>query len=250
MFTSEERELLRRELLAFAQSDERLSAGAITGSAAVGNEDAWSDIDLAFGVRDTDMTRQVIDDWTERIYTRHSAVHHTDVVFASWVYRVFLLSNTLQVDVAFTAAQNFRALAPTVRLVFGDVASAPRTEGQAFADFIGLGWLHALHARTALARNRLWQAEYMVSGIRDNTMALACLRYGLATMHGRGLHLLPAELAASFEPSLIRGLNPVEVSRAFQVIVHLFLEEVRLVDVNLAERLDPVIRSLIDCEGL
>jgi hypothetical protein len=41
---------------------------------------------------------------------------------------------------------------------------------------IGMAWLYALHARSCIARRKLWQAEYMISGIRDNALALACLR--------------------------------------------------------------------------
>jgi hypothetical protein len=54
-------------------------------------------------------------------------------------------------------------------------------------DIIGLGWLYALHARSSIARQRLWQAEYMISGIRDHTLALAFIRHGLPAAHGRGI---------------------------------------------------------------
>ena len=52
MFTSEYRDRLRLELIAAARADERISGVAVTGSAAAEGQDAWSDIDLAFGVRD------------------------------------------------------------------------------------------------------------------------------------------------------------------------------------------------------
>ena len=48
MFSPEEREGLRDDLLAAASLDRRISGGAITGSAALDNLDRWSDIDLAF----------------------------------------------------------------------------------------------------------------------------------------------------------------------------------------------------------
>lgn len=52
IFTPEERVHLRSTLLATARTDDRISAGAITGSVSVGREDRWSDIDLAFSVAD------------------------------------------------------------------------------------------------------------------------------------------------------------------------------------------------------
>ena len=47
MFTIEQRELLRDELVAAAKGDNRITGAALTGSAAAGREDEWSDIDLA-----------------------------------------------------------------------------------------------------------------------------------------------------------------------------------------------------------
>src|SRR6185369_3361715 len=179
MFTVEERACLRSDLLEYAASDQRISGAAITGSAAAEREDRWSDIDLAFGVRGTVELSEVLSDWTAHMYGQHRALHHVDVSAGAWIYRVFILESTLQVDLAFVPASEFRALAPTFRLVSG-TANEPRQIPTAqAADLIGLAWLYALHARSSIARGRLWQAEYMISGVRDHALALACIRRGL-----------------------------------------------------------------------
>ena len=125
MFTEEEREGLRSGLLERAAGDQRITGAAITGSAADGREDRWADIDLAFGVGDAAEMPDVIADWTAYMYSRHLALHHLDVIAGAWVYRVFLLPSTLQIDLAFVPATEFRALATTFRLVFGK-ANEPR----------------------------------------------------------------------------------------------------------------------------
>jgi hypothetical protein len=125
MFTTEERERLRADLLEYAAGDERISGAAVTGSAADSREDEWSDIDLAFGVSVGANLQAVISDWTAHLYDRHLALHHFDVLSGSWTYRVFLLHNTLQVDLAFVVETEFRALAPTFRLMFGQVNPPP-----------------------------------------------------------------------------------------------------------------------------
>jgi len=51
MYTPEDREKIRSELVALARDDPRITGAALTGSASVGREDRYSDIDLAFGVR-------------------------------------------------------------------------------------------------------------------------------------------------------------------------------------------------------
>jgi hypothetical protein len=86
----------------------------------------------------------------------------------------------------------------------------------------------------------------MVSGIRDNALALACIRHGLPAVHGRGLGLLPSGVAAQFEGSLVRQLDTSELSRAFRVVVHGLLSEIRFADEELAGRLQGVLLSLIE----
>jgi hypothetical protein len=242
MFTPHQRALLRSGLLEYAANDRRISGAAITGSGAAECEDQWSDIDLAFGVADAAEVPNVLTDWTTLMYDRHLALHHLDIKSGAWIYRVFLLPSTLQVDLAFVWAGEFRALAPTFRLVFGE-ANAPRHgTPPAPIDLIGLGWLYALHARSCIARGKLWQAEYMISGVRDHALALACIRHNLPSVHGRGTDQLPNGVAAQFEGSLVRQLDFVELSRAFQVVIRGLLREIRSVDEALAERLqEPLI---------
>jgi hypothetical protein len=246
MFTPEERDQLRSGLLEYAASDSRISGAAITGSAAAGREDRWSDIDLAFGVEDAGELPNVLSDWTAHMYGQHGALHHLDVVFGPWVYRVFLFPSTLQVDLAFVCATEFRALAPTFRLMFGKAHEARHAPSPAPKDIIGLGWLYALHARCCIARQNVWQAEYMISGIRDNALALACIRHGLPAVHGRGMDLLPKEVAAQFEGSLVQQLDTAELSRAFRVVIHGLLNEIRSTDEELAGRLQKALTDLAE----
>ena len=114
MFTPEERDRLRSDLLEHATTDRRISVAAITGSAAAGREDRWSDIDLAFGVINGAELPNVLSDWSAHMYHQHLALHHFDVISGAWVYRVFFLASTLQVDLAFVSATEFRAF-PSAR---------------------------------------------------------------------------------------------------------------------------------------
>ena len=52
MFTAQQRDALRERVLRLAQEDDRVVAGAIVGSLAVGGGDRFSDIDLTFGIAD------------------------------------------------------------------------------------------------------------------------------------------------------------------------------------------------------
>lgn len=247
MFTPDERAGLRAALLQHAALDPRLSGVAVTGSGAShGGEDRWSDVDLAFGVREAAELPEVLAAWTGHLYRHHGALHHLDVMAGAWIYRVFLLPGTLQVDLAFAPAMEFRALAPTFRLVCGE-ANEPRYVDPPVAEvLIGMSWLYALHARNCIARSQVWQAEYMISAVRDHVLALACLRHGLPAVHGKGMDLLPGDVTAVLEGALVTRLNTEELLRAFRVVVQALVVEIRAVDGELAVRLGASLAEIYD----
>jgi predicted N-acetyltransferase YhbS len=244
VFTPEERERLREELVAAARADERISGVALTGSAARTALDRWSDIDLAFGVADPATLREALGDWTDRMHREHGAIHHFDVTRGSWVYRVFLLQSTLQVDLAFAPAADFGALSPTFRLLSGTSVDLPQAHPPAVEEMIGLGWLYALHSRSCIERGEVWQAEYMISAVRDQALALAALRHGLPAVQGRGFDALPPAVKASFEGAVVRSIDTYELKRAFRVATERLLSEVRHSDSALAARLEGPLAEL------
>src|SRR5215472_8119267 len=155
-YTAQERDKLRADLVAAARADPRIIGAALTGSAATGGEDSWSDIDLMFGLHDAADLPAALADWTGRMYSR-GAVHHLDVPFGGAVYRAFLLQSTLQVDLAFAPAAEFGARAPSFRLIFGAASQLAPVPPPPAEHLIGFAWLHAVHARSCIARRKLWQ---------------------------------------------------------------------------------------------
>ena len=244
MFTPAERDELRAALIAAARADERITGAALTGSASVGNEDRWSDIDLAFGFAAGTDLGAAIADWTAVMYGRHGAISHLDVISGAVIYRVFLLASTLQVDLAFVPAADFGAVAPTFRLLFGTAVQRTQSAPPAATELIGLAWLYGLHGRSSIARGRGGQAEYMISGVRDYVLALACLRHGVPAVQGRGLHLLPPDVTGPLAGALVRSLDAAELTRAFGVATEALIAEIAHVDAALAGRLAGPLREL------
>jgi hypothetical protein len=246
MFSAEDRERLRDELVAVAHADRRISAAALTGSGALGREDRWSDIDLALCVIADADRGQVIADWTDRMYGVHAAVHHVDVYRGETLFRVFLLLSTLQVDISFWWPSEFGAFGPSFRLLFG-TAATPATAAAPTADeLIGMGWLYALHARSSIARGRVWQAEYMISAARDQVLALACLRHGVTAVEGRGIDGLPRYVTVPIARGLVESLDIAELKRAFAAVIEGLVVETKRSDPGLADRLAEPLRELAD----
>ncbi|TDC48868.1 nucleotidyltransferase domain-containing protein [Jiangella ureilytica] len=244
MFTPDERSALRDTLIAAARADDRIEGVALTGSAAAGAEDRWSDIDLAFGLAEGADQAAVIAGWTAAMYDAHGAVAHHDVPRDGTIYRVFLLANTLQVDVAFAPAAEFGAIAPTFRLLFGTAREQPAAAPPEAAGLVSMGWLYALHARSSIERGRAWQAVHMIDGLREQVIALACLHHDLPAWQGRGVDRLPPAVLEPLLGSLVGGLDDATLRRAFAAATEALLTEATHVDPALADRLSGPLRAL------
>src|SRR5690348_1725103 len=194
MFTAGYRDQVRQRIVEMARNDPRVTAGALTGSTAFSGGDDRSDIDVAFGIVDGVPLEDVLHDWTEVLEHELGVVDHFDLPSGSSIYRVFLLPNGLEIDVAVTPAKDCVARGPNFRALFGPPRQRQDIPQPDAFHLIGLSWHHVLHARSCIERHKPWQAEYWISALRDHIFALACLRYGENAFYGRGIDRLPATL--------------------------------------------------------
>ncbi|GII22375.1 hypothetical protein [Planosporangium mesophilum] len=239
MFAVSHRNRVRELLLALAEADPAVVGAAVTGSY---GGDRWSDIDLAFAIQGR--LGAALERWTERLYRDFDALHHWDLPSGSTVYRVFLLPGWLEVDLAFTPSAEFGPHGPNWRVVFGSAVPGEPGTPPSHDRLAGLAWHHALHARVCIERRRWWQAEHWISAVRDQTLALACLRLGYPTDYAKGAHLLPAALTAPLEATLVRSLDETELRRALAAAVTTLAAELACTDAALAARLRPLLAEL------
>jgi hypothetical protein len=239
VFTVEQRDALRDHLLQLAEQDERVVAGAAVGSLAVdGGGDEFSDLDLTFGIADRVPVGEVLDDWTRDLIDERDAVHLADLARDPTIYRVFLLPDALQFDLSMTPAARFRPAGPRFRLLFGETAAdesevpRPRVAGALFIptpaiphDLFGWGVIYALHARSCIARGRVWQAEHYVDALRDHALSLACLREGVTAVQARGYDDLSAETRDGFEDTHVGALDPGALQAALAASVRALVRE-------------------------
>ena len=243
MFSPEQRSATRRRLLSLAEKDDGVVAAAITGSEVAGTGDAWSDIDLAFGIRGE--LGAALARWTEILERDFGALHHWDLPWGSSIYRVYLLPDWLEVDIAFTPAEDFGPRGPNWRTVFGDAVEVEQNAPAARDDLVGLTWHHLLHARTSIERGKPWQAEWLISGARDHLLALACLRLGYPTRYAKGTDELARDVTAPLESALVRSLDEVELRRALAAAVDAYRNELQHTDPDAALRIGPMLAELV-----
>ena len=245
MFTAEERDRIREQLLARAEADDSITGAAFTGSLATGDGDRWSDTDLVLAVRG-DLTATV-DKWTRWLYEELDAVHHWDLTAAQSVVRVFLLPGWLELDLTFAPEDQFGPRSSRWRTIFGQPRQLQPVPPVNPGQLAGLVWHHALHVRICIERGRWWQAEHWISAIRDHVITLACLRLGYPANYAKGAHLLPEDLTAPLEATLVRSLGGPELRRAMAAAITVATAELERSVPALAGRLRPMLTEL--CGG-
>lgn len=227
MFTVEQRDAQRDRVLALAERDRRVVAGAAVGSLALGGGDRFSDLDLTFAVADDVPVSEVLDDWSHTLSDELAAVHLADLEQGHTIYRVFLLPDALQVDLSLTPAARFAPGGPRFRLLFGETAQreAAAPKSPTAADLFGWGVIYALHARACIERGRFWQAEHYIGAVRDRALSLACLRRQLPAVQARGYDDLPGETLARLDATHVATLEPELLRSALSATTSLLLRE-------------------------
>ena len=229
MFTVEQRDALRERVLALAEQDRRVVAGAVVGSLAHGDGDRFSDLDLTFAVAGEVELGDVLDDWTRTLSDELAAVHLLDLERGPTIYRVFLLPDALQFDLSLTPAARFAPAGPRFRLLFGETAAgaADGPQPPAAADLFGWGVVYGLHSRACIERGRMWQAEHYIGAVRDHALTLACLRLGLVARQARGYDDLPAGVLAGFGATHVGSLEAGVLRGALAAGVRALVREAR-----------------------
>jgi hypothetical protein len=86
----------------------------------------------------------------------------------------------------------------------------------------------------------------MVSGMRDQVLALACVRHGLPPREGRGIDALPLDVTVPLQDTLVRSLDALELQRAFRAVTDALVREIHTVDRELAVRLGRALYDLTE----
>jgi hypothetical protein len=83
--------------------------------------------------------------------------------------------------------------------------------------------------------------------VRDQGLALACVRQGVPSAYAKGVHKLSDDATEPWRESLVRSVDADELHRALGVATLAFLGEVTQSDPVLADRLAGPLRPETRC---
>ena len=117
----------------------------------------------------------------------------------------------------------FRSTENGFRLLFGSANEPASPTGPDSERVIGMAWLYAIHARSAIARGRSWQAVMMLDELRDQIITLLCLQHGLNPWHGREVDRLPTQELEALSDGRATSVDLTELERSRQVLLRHYL---------------------------
>lgn len=224
-FTPAYRDNVASTILRWASTDDRVIPAAIVGSMATGPGDRWSDLDLSFAVDIHIPVVQVLEDWSLKLATQFSAIKLFDLTVGQSIYRVFLLPSCLQLDLSFSPADQFGAIGPQFKLLFGTAVEKPQIPLPPAEDLLGYAIHHLLRARICIERGRVLQAEYWVNSARNYTLNFACLQHGFSAFHGRGFDQLPSNVRDQIPATFVHSLDRESLFAALSATVALLVDQ-------------------------
>jgi hypothetical protein len=228
------RAAVRDAIVEHADHDDRITSAALVGSLATDHADEWSDVDLTFGVSG-DSVDEVVSGFTRWLSEHHQASVLIDLPVDDTLYRVFLLPDSLQLDLSFTPGGRVRRASPRFQQLFGEhvvTASTPVDVN----DLAGWAVLHCLSSRACLARGKPWQALHSVNELRNLVLNMHCAQADLPVGFGRAFDQLPAHVLERFEDTLPTTLDTPELERALHANIR---ELQRVPDVPLVDAVAP-----------
>lgn len=231
------------QILEWASVDSRIVAGAVVGSMATSPGDRWSDLDLSFAVSGGLSAIAVLEDWTANLDTEFSANKLFDLPVGRSIYRVLLLPGCLQLDLSFAPVEDFGAIGPNFKLLFGEAVEKPHVPLPKPEDLFGYAVHHLLRGRICIERGRLLQAEYWITSGRYYALNLACLQRGLAASYARGFDHLPPDIRDQAAAALVRSLDRTSLLTALSTTVDILLGQRSTVS-ELAAKVEPQLHTL------
>ena len=129
--------------------------------------------------------------------------------------------------------------------MFGETVELAAGAAPNVSETAGLCWHHVLHARACIERGKPWQAEWLISALRDHTITLACARLGLTSAYAKGADQLPAALQDDLAEGIVASFAEDELRRALRAATRTFADELARSDAALAARLDATLRELV-----
>jgi len=266
LFAVERRAEVLTSLVTFLRVDEQIAGLVQVGSGAKeGVQDQYGGIDLLVVIKNGAVFPSVYRKWRERIVTLFpvSFSFESKATAESALYSL-MLNDYMEINLYFTRVQNLKAETKPWKVLFDQtetqdiepileatyqaerVAAPSRTYARMMASI----WQPIIKCVIAMNRDETWRALYMLEQVREQTIELAAMNYGVDTANYAEVDQLPEMLLVSLRHSVPTAISQIAIRRALRATTTIFFAQAELleetVDYRLADSLKKKILPYID----
>lgn len=265
LFSIERRNQVLENIVTFMKVDEHIASLVLVGSAAGEGQDRYGGLDLLVVLKNGAVFPTIYRKWRERIVTLLPVTFHFEAAESNETASYSLmLDDYLEVNLYFVRVQNLKAETKPWKILFDQtqtkdiepileatyqaerIAAPSRTYQRMMASI----WQPIVKCVTALNRGEIWRALYMLEEVREQTIELSAMNYGLDTVNYAEVDQLPEMLLVSLRHSIPTAINQIAIRRSLRATTMLFFNQAELleerIDMNLVKNLKNTLTSYID----
>lgn len=252
LFTAKQRIETLTNLATFFRADEQIASVVLVGSSAEINPDKYSGLDLLVVVKNGAVFASVYRKWKERLVGLLPVCYHFEQA-ASLDYATYslLLHDYLEINLFFWRVRNLTATQKVWQILF-DQTETQEIEGilqatyteeaiitpiRTYRRIMGTIWQPLVKCVAALNRGETWRALHMLEQLRNQTIELAAMTYGVDTRNYAEVDKLPEMLLVQLRHSLPASSDNIAIRRALRTTISLFFKQAEQLEKQLGVEL-------------
>jgi len=258
MFNARRRQDVLDRLFTFFQSDSAIVGLVLVGSAAEAEPDNFSGLDFIVVVANGAVFPSVFRKWRTRIseilpvqyeHEAHSAIDSGAVAM--------MLNDYLEITLYFVSLKNLVVDQSPWQVLFDQTTGEDITDKlehsfrrekvtgpvRTYQQMMESIWQPIVKCVAAINRGELWRALHMIERIRNQTIELAAINYGVDIRNYAEIDQLPEMLLVKLRHTIPTGVEVIAIRRALQMTCDLFFMQASLFEENIPLRLSDTLRD-------
>lgn len=245
LFKPKRRIEVLENLVTFFQADQNIAGLVLVGSAAEKAQDIYSGLDLLVIIANGSIFPSIYRKWKNRLCNLLPVAYEFEQSseMNSATYAI-MLEDYLEIHLYFTPLKNLVAESDSWQVLFDQTQAQdiePTLEttyhkermtasARVYKNMLSSIWQPIIKCVAAVNRGEVWRALHMLDIIRDKTVQLAAMNYGIDIQNYSEIDQLPEMLLIRLRHTLPTGVDPIAIRRALHATSELFFQQAILLE--------------------
>jgi len=251
LFSAEERELAKTQIIEYAKIYENILSAVLVGSGSVEFTDDASDIDLYIIVNDKENILDAMKHMKECIEQQYHPLFFKQMNARG--LQIYLLQNYLEIDIGYAAINEAEADNERFKVMFDKnnvtrlmnescQKNSEATQAMAFdtvvlnkyTDYAETTWHYLFHSAVAVKRKQYWRCMAEMDIVRNRIIELKGYKYSLETKRWRDVDKFPKEEITDIRKTLVTKFTQKALLQNLLSLTNFVYDELELYPSNIA----------------